>query len=62
MPNEDSRSSIAAADGLSGASQFVPPVHAVKVSTNGLVSVADRGGRRVQNLSFCPSQQGPGLD
>jgi DNA-binding beta-propeller fold protein YncE len=34
--------------GPDGASQFVPPVHAVKVSTDGLVYVADRGGRRVQ--------------
>jgi len=34
--------------GPDGASQFVPPVHAVKVSTNGPVYVADRGGRRVQ--------------
>jgi hypothetical protein len=33
--------------GPDGASQFVPPVHAVKVSTNGIVYVADRGGRRV---------------
>ncbi|HSU87267.1 MAG TPA: hypothetical protein VLL56_00435 [Terriglobia bacterium] len=34
--------------GPDGPSQFVPPVHAVKVSTDGLVYVADRGGRRVQ--------------
>jgi len=34
--------------GPDGAPQFVPPVHAVKVSTDGLVYVADRGGRRVQ--------------
>src|ERR1043165_10007904 len=34
--------------GPDGSSQFVPPVHAVKVSTDGLVYVADRGGRRVQ--------------
>ncbi len=34
--------------GPDGASQFMPPVHAVKVSTDGLVYVADRGGRRVQ--------------
>jgi DNA-binding beta-propeller fold protein YncE len=34
--------------GPDGASQFVPPVHAVKVSTDGLVYVGDRGGRRVQ--------------
>jgi DNA-binding beta-propeller fold protein YncE len=34
--------------GPDGDFQFVPPVHAVKVSTDGLVYVADRGGRRVQ--------------
>lgn len=34
--------------GPDGAPQFVPPVHAVKVSTDGLVYVGDRGGRRVQ--------------
>jgi DNA-binding beta-propeller fold protein YncE len=31
-----------------GPSQFVPPVHGVKVSSDGLVYVADRGGKRVQ--------------
>lgn len=31
-----------------GPSQFVPPVHGVKVSNDGLVYVADRGGKRVQ--------------
>lgn len=34
--------------GPDGHSQFVPPVHAIKVSEDGLVYVADRGGRRVQ--------------
>lgn len=34
--------------GPDGAPQFMPPVHAVKVSDDGLVYVADRGGRRVQ--------------
>src|SRR5204863_8252844 len=34
--------------GPDGAPQFVPPVHAVKVSTDGLVYVADHGRRRVQ--------------
>lgn len=33
---------------LSGAPQFVQPVHAVRVSKDGLVYVSDRGGRRVQ--------------
>ncbi len=31
-----------------GPQQFVPPVHGVKVSNDGLVYVADRGGKRVQ--------------
>ncbi len=31
-----------------GASQFVQPVHAARVSTDGLVYVSDRGGKRVQ--------------
>jgi hypothetical protein len=31
-----------------GPSQFVPPVHGIKVSNDGLVYVADRGGKRVQ--------------
>jgi DNA-binding beta-propeller fold protein YncE len=34
--------------GPDGPGQFVTPVHAVKVSNDGLVYVADRGGRRVQ--------------
>jgi DNA-binding beta-propeller fold protein YncE len=37
--------------GPDGSPQFVPPVHAVKVSNDGLVYVADRGGRRVQVFS-----------
>jgi DNA-binding beta-propeller fold protein YncE len=35
-----------------GPSQFVPPVHGVKVSNDGLVYVADRGGKRVQVFSI----------
>ncbi len=31
-----------------GASQFVQPVHAARVSKDGLVYVSDRGGKRVQ--------------
>jgi hypothetical protein len=31
-----------------GPSQFVPPVHGIKVANDGLVYVADRGGKRVQ--------------
>jgi DNA-binding beta-propeller fold protein YncE len=31
-----------------GAPQFVQPVHAARVSTDGLVYVSDRGGKRVQ--------------
>jgi DNA-binding beta-propeller fold protein YncE len=34
--------------GPDGPAQFVPPVHAVKISADDLVYVADRGGRRVQ--------------
>jgi 6-bladed beta-propeller protein len=34
--------------GPDGPSQFVPPVHSVKISNDGLVYVGDRGGRRVQ--------------
>lgn len=34
--------------GPDGPGQFITPVHAVKVSNDGLVYVADRGGRRVQ--------------
>jgi DNA-binding beta-propeller fold protein YncE len=35
-------------DGQDGPSQFVPPVHAARVSNDGLVYVSDRGGKRVQ--------------
>jgi DNA-binding beta-propeller fold protein YncE len=35
-------------EGPDGPPQFVPPVHAVKVSNDGFVYVGDRGGRRVQ--------------
>jgi DNA-binding beta-propeller fold protein YncE len=35
-------------EGPDGPAQFVSPVHAVRVSNDGLVYVADRGGRRVQ--------------
>jgi DNA-binding beta-propeller fold protein YncE len=51
VPIDDPSSSAAPPQqpmGPDGALQFVPPVHAVKVSTDGLVYVADRGGRRVQ--------------
>jgi DNA-binding beta-propeller fold protein YncE len=34
--------------GPDGPAQFINPVHAIKVSNDGLVYVADRGGRRVQ--------------
>src|SRR5262249_26389596 len=34
--------------GSDGAPQFVQPVHAARVSKDGLVYVSDRGGRRVQ--------------
>jgi hypothetical protein len=35
-------------EGPDGPAQFVSPVHAVKVSNDGMVYVGDRGGRRVQ--------------
>ncbi len=35
-----------------GASQFVQPVHAARVSNDGLVYVSDRGGKRVQVFSL----------
>jgi DNA-binding beta-propeller fold protein YncE len=35
-------------EGPDGPSQFVPPVHAARVSNDGLVYVSDRGGKRVQ--------------
>jgi DNA-binding beta-propeller fold protein YncE len=35
-------------EGPDGPAQFVPPVHAARVSNDGLVYVSDRGGRRVQ--------------
>ena len=44
----DAASASSNAIGPDGHQQFVPPVHAIKVSEDGLVYVADRGGRRVQ--------------
>ena len=38
--------------GPDGSLQFVSPVHAIKVSKDGLVYVGDRGGRRVQVFSL----------
>ncbi|MBM3821231.1 MAG: hypothetical protein FJW14_19745, partial [Acidimicrobiia bacterium] len=35
-------------EGERGAPQFVQPVHAARVSSDGLVYVSDRGGKRVQ--------------
>jgi DNA-binding beta-propeller fold protein YncE len=35
-------------DGERGAPQFIQPVHAARVSNDGLVYVSDRGGKRVQ--------------
>jgi DNA-binding beta-propeller fold protein YncE len=48
VPTDDAPASSDEPMGSDGAPQFIPPVHAVKVSTDGLVYVADRGGRRVQ--------------
>ncbi|MBH97768.1 MAG: hypothetical protein CMM56_04865 [Rhodospirillaceae bacterium] len=47
MPSDDSSTSSNSI-GPDGHSQFVPPVHAIKVSKDGFVYVADRGGKRVQ--------------
>lgn len=48
VPTDD-KPNPAIPDGLlRGASQFVQPVHAVRVSRDGLVYVSDRGGKRVQ--------------
>jgi DNA-binding beta-propeller fold protein YncE len=49
-PSGDDPAALPGAEpmGPDGAAQFMPPVHAVRVSTDGLVYVADRGGRRVQ--------------
>ncbi|MDG2316778.1 MAG: hypothetical protein P8M36_07655 [Gammaproteobacteria bacterium] len=47
VPSDDASASSNAI-GPDGHQQFVPPVHAIKVSEDGLVYVADRGGRRVQ--------------
>src|SRR5687767_8054178 len=46
----------AVADGyLRGAAQFVQPLHAVRVSRDGLVYVSDRGGKRVQVFNLAGS-------
>jgi DNA-binding beta-propeller fold protein YncE len=44
VPSDDA----AAVDGPDGPAQFVPPVHAARVSNDGRVYVSDRGGKRVQ--------------
>jgi DNA-binding beta-propeller fold protein YncE len=45
----DGAPDLAQADiGAGGAPQFVQPVHAARVSNDGLVYVSDRGGKRVQ--------------
>ena len=45
----DGMPDLAQADiGANGAPQFIQPVHAARVSNDGLVYVSDRGGKRVQ--------------
>jgi DNA-binding beta-propeller fold protein YncE len=45
VPTDEDTSNPDAPD---GPTQFVPPVHAARVSNDGLVYVSDRGGKRVQ--------------
>ena len=48
VPVDDAPNPAIPDGALRGASQFVQPVHAVRVSSDGLVYVSDRGGKRVQ--------------
>jgi DNA-binding beta-propeller fold protein YncE len=48
MPTDDPPNPAPADGEANGASQFVQPVHAARVSKDGLVYVSDRGGKRVQ--------------
>jgi DNA-binding beta-propeller fold protein YncE len=48
VPVDDAPNPAIPDGALRGASQFVQPVHAVRVSRDGLVYVSDRGGKRVQ--------------
>jgi len=47
-PTDDAPNPASADAEERGASQFVQPVHAARVSNDGLVYVSDRGGKRVQ--------------
>ena len=47
-PTDDPPNPAPADGDPNGASQFVQPVHAARVSKDGLVYVSDRGGKRVQ--------------
>jgi DNA-binding beta-propeller fold protein YncE len=47
-PTDDAPNPAPADGEPQGASQFVQPVHAARVSSDGLVYVSDRGGKRVQ--------------
>ena len=48
-PPTDGAPDLAQADvGTDGSPQFIQPVHAARVSNDGLVYVSDRGGKRVQ--------------
>ena len=44
-----------------GASQFVQPVHAARVSNDGMVYVSDRGGKRVQVFTLDGKVRQPGV-
>jgi DNA-binding beta-propeller fold protein YncE len=50
LPSDEPAGTAAAAqvEGPDGPPQFVQPVHAARVSNDGLVYVSDRGGKRVQ--------------
>jgi DNA-binding beta-propeller fold protein YncE len=48
VPSDAAPNPAPADDNGRGAAQFVQPVHAARVSNDGLVYVSDRGGKRVQ--------------
>jgi DNA-binding beta-propeller fold protein YncE len=48
VPTDDPPNPALPDDDERGASQFVQPVHAARVSNDGFVYVSDRGGKRVQ--------------
>jgi DNA-binding beta-propeller fold protein YncE len=48
VPTDGAPDPAQADAGANGAPQFIQPVHAARVSSDGLVYVSDRGGKRVQ--------------